>query len=171
MGTRYLMCDPSFFDVNYVINPWMRDHVNATSLRQAEEQWQGMHDAIASMADIELVGAQPGLPDMPFTANAGLVLEDTVVLTRFLHRERQYEEEHFERWFWENGYAVLKLPATVPFEGAGDALFDRGQSILWMGYGHRSSLEARKFLTRWLDIEVMPLRLVDERFYHLDTCF
>ena len=48
---------------------------------------------------------------------------------------------------------------------------DRGQSLLWMGHGHRSSLEAKKFLTRWLDIEVMPLRLVDERFYHLDTCF
>ncbi len=168
---RYLMCSPSFFDVSYIINPWMRDNVHATSLRHAEDQWQGVYDAIARVADVELVGAQPGLPDMPFTANAGLILEDTVVLARFLHPERQHEEEHFEHWFCDKGFAVLKLPGTIPFEGAGDALFDRGRSVLWMGHGHRSSVEAAPYLSRWLDVEVLPLGLVDDRFYHLDTCF
>jgi N-dimethylarginine dimethylaminohydrolase len=168
---RYLMCQPSFFDVSYVINPWMRGHVNATSPHRAEAQWRRIHAILARVANVELVGSRPGLPDMPFTANAGLVLEDTVVLTRFRHRERQPEEAHFERWFCDKGFAVLKLPLSIPFEGAGDALLDRRRSVLWMGHGHRSSLESLPYLQRWLDIEVLPLRLVDERFYHLDTCF
>ena len=168
---RYLMCPSTYFDVAYVINPWMRGNVKATSLQRAAGQWQTLHDIIAKSASVERIRPNPGLPDMPFTANASLVLEDTVVLSRFLYPERQGEEAHFERWFYDRGFAVLKLPATIAFEGAGDALFDRGTPVLWMGYGHRSSREAARYVGRWLDREVLPLKLADPRFYHLDTCF
>jgi len=50
------------------------------------------------------------------------VLEDAVVVSRFLYPERQGEEAHFERWFYDHGFATLKLPSTISFEGAGDAL-------------------------------------------------
>jgi len=168
---RYLMCEPSYFDVSYVINPWMQGNVKATSLQRAANQWQSLYGLLSESASIELVPPRPGLPDMPFTANAGLVFEDTFVLSRFLYPERQGEEAHFERWFYDQGFAVLKLPSSVPFEGAGDALFSRDKKLLWLGHGHRSSREAMPFLSRWLAVEVLPLKLVDERFYHLDTCF
>lgn len=168
---RYLMCAPTYFDVAYVINPWMQGNVKATSLQRAGEQWQALCDRIADEAMVDIVHAQPGLPDMPFTANAGLVLEDTVVLSRFLYPERQGEEAHFERWFYDHGFAVLKLPTTIPFEGAGDALLDRKDRVLWMGHGHRSSRQSADYIARWLDVEVVSLKLVDPRFYHLDTCF
>jgi N-dimethylarginine dimethylaminohydrolase len=168
---RYLMCAPSYFDVAYVINPWMQGNIKATSLQKAAEQWQALRNLIIDAAQVDIVQARPGLPDMPFTANAGLVLEDTVVLSHFLYPERQGEEGHFERWFYDHNFAVLKLPATIPFEGAGDALLDRAEQILWMGYGHRSSRQSADYIARWLDIEVLPLKLADPRFYHLDTCF
>jgi N-dimethylarginine dimethylaminohydrolase len=168
---RYLMCEPSFFDVSYVINPWMEGNINATSAPRAADQWHKVYETLTDVADVELVGSRPGLPDMPFTANAGVVLEDHVVLARFLHPERQDEEPHFERWFRDGGFNVHKLPPSISFEGAGDALMDREQPLLWMGHGHRSSIRAASHLQRWLAIDVVPLRLVDERFYHLDTCF
>lgn len=168
---RYLMCAPSFYDVSYIINPWMRGNLKATSLERARDQWQRVHDILAGVADVELVRSRPGLPDMPFTANAGLAVGGTAVLSRFLHRERQGEEPHFERWFRDNGFAVRTLPRSIPFEGAGDALIDPERLVLWMGHGHRSSPEAIGYLRHWLDVEVVPLQLVDERFYHLDTCF
>ena len=59
----------------------------------------------------------------------------------------------------------------MPFEGAGDALLDREGRWLWAGYGFRSELDSHPLLAKWLNIEVLSLRLVDERFYHLDTCF
>ena len=58
-----------------------------------------------------------------------------------------------------------------PFEGEGDALIQHGYPLLWAGYGVRSGLEAHRTLTEALDVEVVSLRLVDQRFYHLDTCF
>ena len=98
-------------------------------------------------------------------------LGDNVVLSRFLHKERQGEEPHFKEWFESKGFTVHELPKDLPFEGAGDALFDREGRWLWAGYGFRSELDSHPYIAEWLDTEVLSLRLVDERFYHLDTCF
>jgi lysine-ketoglutarate reductase/saccharopine dehydrogenase-like protein (TIGR00300 family) len=94
-----------------------------------------------------------------------------VVLSRFYHKERQGEEPYFKQWFEAQGYTVFELPKDLPFEGAGDALLDREGRWLWAGYGFRSELDSHPLIAKWLDIEVLSLRLMDERFYHLDTCF
>jgi lysine-ketoglutarate reductase/saccharopine dehydrogenase-like protein (TIGR00300 family) len=170
-STRILMCSPHHYDVDYVINPWMEGNIHRSSRQQAEAQWQKLHDVLQSYAKVELVEPQQGWPDMVFTANAGLVLDRTVVLSRFFHPERQGEEPHFQKWFEDQGYKVHVLPKSLPFEGAGDALFDRSGGWLWAGYGFRSELDSHAYIADWLDVEVLSLRLVDPRFYHLDTCF
>jgi N-dimethylarginine dimethylaminohydrolase len=168
---RFLMCPPDHYDVDYVINPWMEGNIHKSSRDRAVEQWQGLHQILKEHAIVDLVTPEKGWPDLVFTANAGLVLGDTVVLSRFLHKERQGEEPFFKQWFEENGYTVNELPKDLPFEGAGDALLDREGRWLWAGYGFRSELDSHPYLAKWLDIEVLSLRLIDERFYHLDTCF
>ncbi len=170
---RFLMCAPDHYDVDYVINPWMEGNVHKSSRDRAVEQWEGLYHIIKdhSHAVVDLVKPQIGVPDMVFTANAGLVLGDTVVLSRFYHKERQGEEPFFKQWFLEQGYTVHELPKDLPFEGAGDALLDREGRWLWAGYGFRSELDSHPLIAKWLDIEVLSLRLMDERFYHLDTCF
>jgi lysine-ketoglutarate reductase/saccharopine dehydrogenase-like protein (TIGR00300 family) len=168
---RFLMCPPDHYDVDYVINPWMEGNIHKSSRDRAVEQWQKLHHILKDRTLVDLVQPQPGWPDMVFTANAGLVLGKTVVLSRFYHKERQGEEPHFKQWFEEHGYTVHELPKDLPFEGAGDALLDREGRWLWAGYGFRSELDSHPYLAKWLDIEVVSLRLTDERFYHLDTCF
>lgn len=168
---RFLMCPPNHYDVDYVINPWMEGNVHKSSRDRAVEQWQKLFHVMKEHTAVDLVDPQIGVPDMVFTANAGLVLEDTVVLSRFYHKERQGEEPFFQKWFEENGFIVHTLPKDLPFEGAGDALLDREGRWLWAGYGFRSELDSHPYLAKWLDIEVLSLRLMDERFYHLDTCF
>lgn len=168
---RFLMCPPKFYDVDYVINPWMEGNVHKSSRDRAVEQWDKLHHVIKEHATVDLVEPQKGVPDMVFTANAGLVLENTVVLSRFFHKERQGEEPFFQQWFEKQGFTVHLLPKDLPFEGAGDALLDREGRWLWAGYGFRSELDSHPYLAKWLDIEVLSLRLMDERFYHLDTCF
>jgi lysine-ketoglutarate reductase/saccharopine dehydrogenase-like protein (TIGR00300 family) len=170
-SVRILMCPPHHYDVDYVINPWMEGNIHRSSRDLAEEQWHGLHQVLKNYATVDLVEPQPGWPDMVFTANAGLVLGNTVVLSRFFHPERQGEEPHFHQWFTDQGYQVHTLPKSLPFEGAGDALLDRSGRWLWAGYGFRSELDSHPYLAKWLDIEVLSLRLVDRRFYHLDTCF
>jgi len=168
---RFLMCAPDHYDVDYVINPWMEGNIHKSSRDRAVQQWQKLHLLLKEHATVDLVTPQKGVPDLVFTANAGLVLGNNVVLSRFLHKERQGEEPYFKQWFEENGYTVYELPKDLPFEGAGDALLDREGRWLWAGYGFRSELDSHPYLAKWLDIEVVSLRLIDERFYHLDTCF
>ena len=167
---RFLMCPPDFYQVDYVINVWMEGNVDRSSRERAEVQWRGLETALRSLAEVEMVPPEPGWPDLVFTANAGLVLGNKVVLSRFLHPERQGEEPHFKAWFERHGFQVFETPEDLPFEGAGDALLDREGLWLWAGYGPRSELDAHPLLARWLDIEVLSLRLIDKRFYHLDTC-
>ncbi len=168
---RFLMCPPDHYDVDYVINPWMEGNIHKSSRDRAVEQWQKLHQILKQHAIVDLVPPEKGWPDLVFTANAGLVLGNNVVLSRFLHKERQGEEPFFKQWFEANGYTVNELPKDLPFEGAGDALLDREGRWLWAGYGFRSELDSHPYLAKWLDIEVLSLRLIDERFYHLDTCF
>lgn len=167
----FLMCAPKHYEVNYVINPWMAGNVHRSSRERAAAQWDGLHRALGKIADVELVEPQPGSPDMVFTANAGLVRDGIVALSSFHHKERQGEEPHFRRWFSDWGFAVRDIPRVTPFEGEGDALFEADGSRLWAGYGLRTREDSHRQLTELWGVEVVSLKLVDPRFYHLDTCF
>ena len=118
---QILMCAPQHYEVDYVINPWMEGNIHRSSRDRAQEQWQQLYQLLKEHVTVELVEPRQGWPDMVFTANAGLVLGDTVVLSRFFHPARQGEEPYFEQWFANQGSTVHKLPESLPFEGAGDA--------------------------------------------------
>jgi N-dimethylarginine dimethylaminohydrolase len=167
----FLMCPPEYFTVAYIINPWMHGNLRRIDVSVARQQWRALYDAIADRATVRLVNAEPGSPDMVFTANAGLVKGRRFVVSRFRYPERQYEEPYFADWFMDRGYEVSFMPRDIPFEGAGDALFDRGAERLWIAHGHRSIEGARSILSERIEAETVLLRLVDTRFYHLDTCF
>ncbi len=166
---RLLVCPPDHYRIAYEINPWMRLE-RAANPHVARVQW----DALAAVLEkdcgavLERVEPAAGLPDMVFTANAGVVAGRTVILSRFRHPERQPEEERFARWFEAHGYAVIRLPRGLHFEGAGDLLGNR--DVWFGGYLQRTDLRTYPFLQAALDREVLPLALMDPRFYHLDTC-
>jgi N-dimethylarginine dimethylaminohydrolase len=168
---RLLMCAPKHFGVDYVINPWMENQVGKAVHALAEEQWANLRRHLAREAEITLVAPEPGLPDMVFTANAGMTIGKTAVISRFSTGERQPEERLFGAWFERHGFTIAPWPADVPFEGAGDALLDREQPLIWCGYGFRSSAMAPRLLEGIFGRTAVGLRLVDPRFYHLDTCF
>ena len=166
----FLMCPPEYFNVAYIINPWMHGNLKRIDNAVAKQQWRALYDALTDRATVRLVQPQPSSPDMVFTANAGLVKGRKFVASRFRYPERQYEEPYFADWFMDRGYEVSLMPRDCPFEGAGDALFDRGSGVLWMAHGHRSIEGARKVLEDRLEVDIALLKLVDSRFYHLDTC-
>lgn len=165
------MCPPQYFEVGYAINPWMTDQVGQLNRELAQRQWNALHDALAEVAEIALMKPVDGLPDMVFTANAGTVYRDRAVVSRFYHSQRQWEEPHFQKWFEREGFNVLLLPEDISYEGAGDSLIDRERGWLWAGFGIRSDIDAHSILRDWFDLEVLSIRLIDARFYHIDTCF
>src|SRR5262245_26883312 len=166
---RILMCPPDFYGIEYEINPWMSRSRGAAPER-ARQQWRNLHDALVKLGvRIELMTPQPGLPDLVFTANAGLVFGNRFFSSRFAHPERQRETPQFDAWFQAHGFTVETLPEGIYFEGAGDALFCG--VILFAGYRIRSHAAGHLHLGNLLQRVVLPLELVDKRFYHLDTCF
>lgn len=168
---KILMCPPDFFTVDYVINPWMAGHEGSLDIELAKQQWRNLRDALAEHADIVEMEPQPDLPDMVFTANAGVVYGDKAIASHFMPHERRAEEPHFKKWFRDNGFDLLDLDEKIGFEGAGDCLLDRGGPWLWTGHGFRTEIEAHAEIQKFFDIELHSIKLTDSRFYHIDTCF
>jgi len=167
---RILMCPPDYFSVDYVINPWMAGQESSLDIEVAKQQWQSLRDAISEHADVVDMEPQPELPDMVFTANAGVVYGNKAIASHFMPKERRPEEPHFKKWFRDNGFELLDLDEKIGFEGAGDCLRDRRGPWLWTGYGFRTEIEAHKAIQDFFDLEVVSIKLVDSRFYHIDTC-
>lgn len=167
---RILMCPPRYYDVCYVINPWMQGNLGKVDKQQAQRQWQQLHGIVSKLAQVRLVEPVEGLPDMVFTANAGLVRGNKVIVSSFLHAERQPEAQHFDKYFSSQGYRVYHLQQGTIFEGAGDALFD-ASGRLWLGSGVRSDAHALHGIKAVFDVDVHALELINPHWYHLDTCF
>lgn len=166
----FLMCRPTYYGIEYEINPWM-SRLRGADPQIAQAQWEQLYRVLTEDcgATVELVDPRPGLPDLVFTANAAFVTECLVVLSHFRFPARSGEEPVFTEWFEKHGRPVLHTPDDIFFEGAGDAL--RCGENLFCGYHFRSDIRSHEFLTEMLKERVLSLQLVDPRFYHLDTCF
>jgi N-dimethylarginine dimethylaminohydrolase len=163
-----LMCAPTHFRVAYEINPWM--HLGVQVDRQlAFEQWHALTGTLRGLGvTVDVVAQDEYLPDMVFTANAGVALGNRFIPARFSVPQRKPEAYAFASWFAGYGYEVSWLDLDVTWEGEGDLLFSDGQAF--GGYGFRSDLAGLRNVGRLLGINVEPLELVDPRYYHLDTC-
>ena len=163
------MCPPEHFGVLYEINTWMHTEVKVDA-DLARDQWAGLVDNIrAAGATVELQPAVEGLPDLVFTANAGIVNGHQFVPARFRHPERQGETPNDIEWFASHGFTIDELPLGVSHEGAGDAL--PFGPVLVSGYRQRSDAAAHAYLSKLTGVAVRSVELVDPRLYHLDLTF
>ena len=169
MTPRILMCPPDHYGIEYEINPWMNRSLGAVRTL-AFSQWKALHATLVSLgATVELLDPQPGLPDLVFTANAGLMFRELFLSSRFKHEVRAKESPVFDAWFASHEFEVEHMPADHFHEGAGDALFCG--DVLFAGYRQRSDAASHQWVAQRLGVRCLPLELVNPRFYHLDTCF
>jgi N-dimethylarginine dimethylaminohydrolase len=162
----YLMCRPEHFTVRYAINPWMASGA-AVDTALAIRQWQGLRDAYTSLGhSVQFIDGHPDLPDMVFAANGATVIGGTVLGARFRYPERAAEGPAYLDWFRRQGYRSVHEPARVN-EGEGDILPAGG--VILAGHGFRTDAGVRQDLAALFGRPVISLRLVDPRFYHLDT--
>jgi N-dimethylarginine dimethylaminohydrolase len=172
------MCPPDHYDVLDVKNPFMAGHVGSVNKGLARKQWDDLKAAFESAGKpVTHIDPVPGLEDMVFCANQTFVgvdpkMEKICLLGQMRHSSRRREVPAFEAWFKSQGYRIVKLKdSAVLFEGAGDAIWHPGKRLIWGGHGFRSQPEVYEEVARAFDSPVVLLKLVNERFYHLDTCF
>ena len=175
----FLMCPPTYFDVVYEINPWMDLGVPVDTSR-AVAQWEALRETYERHGHtVHVIDPEPGLPDMVYAANGGLVVCGRALAPRFTYPERQAEGPAYERWFAAAARAGILGPGGVCVgqadelnEGEGDILL--AGDLLLAGTGFRTSRAAHAELVRRLrlaeqGITVVSLELVDPFYYHLDT--
>jgi arginine dihydrolase len=162
----YLMCPPVHFTVTYAINPWMTESEPVDQAR-AHRQWQTLYDTYEALGhQVRLIDPVPGLPDMVFAANGATVIDGTVLGARFRYPERAPEATSYLNWFRANGYRAVHEPRHVN-EGEGDIV--HAGDVILVGHGFRTEPSIAEDVTRLYGLPVHHLRLVDPRYYHLDT--
>src|SRR5438045_7815600 len=147
--SELLLCAPDYYGIEYEINPWM-SRARGAETELVKSQWQGLHKTLVALgAKIDLVPPQPKLPDMVFTANAGLTVGRQFIPSNFRHQERAGEQPFFAKWMEQQGYKVDWLPENLYFEGEGDALF--GGDALFCGYKFRSDIQSHHAIAEMLE--------------------
>jgi len=162
---HYAMTPPTFFTVEYAINPWMDTSIPVDT-HLAMNQWEALRQTYKELGHtVELVEPVAGLPDMVYAANGGLLVNGKAVVARFAYPQRAGEAAAYAEWMDRHGF----YPAETRYvnEGQGDLLVVG--AIVLAGYGFRTDRRAHDEIAAAIEMPVVSLELVDPRFYHLDT--
>lgn len=174
-----LMVHPQYFDVEYAINPYMKDaqgNLNKVDRQLAVIQWQNLKACYERLGlTVFALDGVEKLPDMVFAANQSFPFlknqKKSVILSRMRSPYRQNEVQYFQQFYRRQGYEVYELETDCTFEGNGDALIQPGTQEIWGGYGYRTDLKVYDQVAKITGYKINPLKLQSEYFYHLDTCF
>jgi N-dimethylarginine dimethylaminohydrolase len=177
MPSQVLLCPPTYFEVRDRKNPYMRVPVDRN---KAQRQWDAFCAVLRGTGlQVSIIDPVNDLEDMVFAANQVFVgrHEQTgkfIVPSEMRFPSRQKEVPHYVEWFAQRGYKIMALDLIGEcLEGGGDLLWHPDRSRIWAGYGIRSTAGGvKRFASAMNDLHfsVTSLQLVDEFFYHLDTC-
>jgi N-dimethylarginine dimethylaminohydrolase len=167
MQKRILMARAEHFGVEFEINPWM-DKEHQPSQEKALEQQDKIIDTLEGLGHkLEFINPSPECPDLCFTANAGVVRGNKVLLSH-LPEARRPELPLHKQWFEEHGFETHQT--SYRFGGGGDALWI-GDTLV-AGYADQSrrasDIEVHDELRQLFGTEVISLHTTDPRFYDLD---
>ena len=178
---RVLVVHPKFFTVSYAINPYMKDdqgELKKVDSALALDQWKTMIKSFESIGlDVQVLDGRATFPDMVFAANQSFPFWNAqnknheVILSNMSNQERKGEVPFFAEWFASQNYKTHALPQEMTFEGTGDALLDPVRTLIWCGYGYRTSPQTLARISEITRMDLVPLELKNPYFYHLDTCF
>lgn len=164
---RVLLCRPNYFQIDYIINPLMEPF--SVDRPRALKQWDELVKTYESLGiKVEVIEQQPDVPDMVFAVDCGIVTDGSVLLANFRHSQRRHERQYYRRWFREHGFGLRALSNVHYFEG-GDARFF-GEK-LFVGTGFRASRDSCEELEKKLNVEVIPIEIINPNYYHLDMGF
>jgi len=148
----------------------------------ALEQHKKLEKAFGKIVVCELENSKVKLPDIVFTANAGLCLprlEKPVILLPYM----KFQQRKDELPFLKDIFNKLKLD-TIQFPGSQDAPFEGQAELKWFhggslavcGYGFRATKKSFTILSRLfkrlygnLAPKLLVIELTSPKYYHLDV--
>ena len=171
----FLMNVPFSLAADVPNNVWMEELAadkRQVDMHRAINQFMQLYHYMAAEALVYLLPtpAQPGLQDLVYSANTGIVLEhlpepDTVVLSNFTTEVRRPETPVAQHFFDAMGYNVVTPPHHFEGEAELKHLYD---NVYIGGYGIRTERRAHEWLESEFDMQVVKLEETDPHLYHLD---
>ena len=136
---KVLLVKPTFFDIEYVINPHMKGNIGEVDKMAALDEWQHLKNGYEELGlETYVINGERGYPDMVFCANQSLpyISEDgdKKVLMSVMHaEERKGEVPHIQKIYEDSSYEVHRLDETSfnNFEGMGDAIWHFKKQLIW----------------------------------------
>lgn len=188
-----LMGDPTYFRIVAGSNPFTRNWLGirkGVSRSRAIQQWHDLARLLTDLSvDVYVIPPVPDAPGLVYPANAGVLAPNGTFVLSNLIPARAVETPHYRRFL--NNLGVKTAEITQRFEGEAD-LIPVGKKMLftygnleeqrfipkwgippWKRiYGFRSDVGAKEKLERWFPRrEFVMAQLIQESFYHGDTCF
>lgn len=179
---KVVMVSPEYFDIVDIKNVHMKDQAGNLDRNLAIQQWNNLKSIYLDLKDkgiiseVNIIEGSENCEDMVFAANQSFPWQKKegkklVILSKMRHESRQREVPAFRNFYQKKGYSVLELKKAGLFEGMGDFIPLPGKQLIFAGYGHRSEKQALLEISELLDLPIIELKLINEKFYHLDTCF
>lgn len=163
---KVLMCEPRYFSVDYVINPWMTP--GSVDVNKAIMQWNKLSGTLQELGvEVVVLPGERKKPDMVFACDQAVVCDKKIILSNFKYAVRRVEQKNYKKWYEKNEFKIENINRNFFLEGGDVAKFG---DILLVGTGFRSSKGTALLLNRLTGLRSIELELVDPRFYHLDTC-
>jgi N-dimethylarginine dimethylaminohydrolase len=138
------------------------------------------HEAItAALTDPVVAVVHAPLPDMVFVSDSGVKLVGlpVILLSRMKYKGRREEQPYHLQIFKKLGFRTIHFPKGV-FEGQSEIKFFHKGTVAVHGYGFRSTRASTEVMQQVLNDTyrkyqarpptVVPIRLVNPLFYHLD---
>ena len=178
---RVLICTPDHYEIRDVKNVYMKIN-DQVDLAKARQQWDDLRNVYLGLKQegiiddlLEIPGVE-GCEDMVFAANQSLPWvmwngEKVALMSNMKFETRQTEVLYFEDYYKDLGYTITNLQTRGVFEGMGDCIPHPARKLVYGGYGFRTERMAYDEVCRVIDAPIITLQLVNEHFYHLDTCF
>ena len=136
----------------------------------AATQWERLRTTLEQMSvDVRTLPGRETLPDLMFTSDTALIDGRRAIVSHFRTARREGEADVIADWLRRAGFEVSVVPGEFDFEGSGQAVAC-GRPIFGGWFLHRE-LMALEWIGQQLSRPVVPLRLTNDRFDRLDTCF
>lgn len=179
---KVLMCTPEFYNIVDVKNVHMRNQKGTVNKERVDIQWDAIRNTYLAFKnqkfidEVHVIDGVDSLEDMVFVANQSFPWvmwngEKIALMSRMRFENRQNEIPYIEDFYKDHGYKIVDLQSKYHFEGMGDMVAHPGKRLLYGGYGFRSEKNVYDEIARTLDAPIVTLELINEQYYHLDTCF
>lgn len=156
MNRVVLMSSAEYFRVDAAINPYYEEEP-VSQVAACAEVTEIAH--ALGRAGVEVLRIMPPeeSQDGVYTANEGLVYNETAIISR-LPEVRRSEEQVARAALSSLGFRIVEPPEGLRFSGQGDAL--RCGEFLFCGSGYRSDLAAQAFAADTLGLQRIQLQTV-----------